>query len=227
MRGFAAVEHLDRMALRCALKSIASTPSLSRAPHERLLCGEYNGDADVVVSDAGNTYEPILRSPSGKIELNVKEGALNGVDPSHELQRAQALLQREPAPARPGSARTLFNTFSGSATLDKGVLRNDDSSFETDSLEAHGKGTLDLGTQAIDDRLGSIYKGLAGTGKETRDTEARIRQEVNDELPGKKDGAEATGVTNPRICPAVEGSGPDAVPAARAGRNAATVFLSP
>jgi AsmA protein len=186
-----------------------------------------HGDADVVVAGAGNTYDDILRSLSGEIELNVKEGALNGVDLSYEVQRVQALLQQWPAPARSGSARTLFNTFSGSANLDKGVLRNDDLSIETDYLETHGKGTLDLGTKAIDYRLlTSIYKvpsGPASAGKETRGTAsngkvadiplrltgnlgnlkirpdlealaaAKIRQEVNDRLQGKKDGLKQLG----------------------------------
>ena len=172
-----------------------------------------HGDADVIVAGTGNTYDTILRSLGGKIEFNVKEGALNGVDLSYELQSAQALLQKQVPPARSGGpARTLFNTFSGSATLDAGVLRNDDLSIETDYLKTHGKGTLDLGTRAIDYRLvASIYKlppgGAQGDGKVADipllltgnlgnlkirpDLEAlaaaRVRQEVNDRLRGKQD----------------------------------------
>jgi AsmA protein len=118
-----------------------------------------HGDANIVATGAGNTYTAILRSLSGKIDFNVKEGALNGVDLSYEVQSAQALLQQQPLPARSGPVRTLFNTFSGSANLDGGVLRNDDLDLETDYLETHGKGTLDLGTTAIDYRLvTSVYK---------------------------------------------------------------------
>ena len=171
-----------------------------------------HGDADAVLAGTGNTYEAILRSLGGKIEFNVKEGAVNGVDLSYELQSAQALLQKQLPPPRPGSARTLFNTFSGSANLDKGVLRNDDLSIETDYLRTHGKGTLDLGTKRIDYRLvASIYKlppgGAQGNGKVADipllltgnlgnlkirpDLEAlaaaRVRQEVNDRLQGKQD----------------------------------------
>ena len=137
-----------------------------------------HGDADVVVAGTGNTYDTLLRSLGGKIAFNVKEGAVNGIDLSYEVQSAQALLQKQVPPARSGPARTLFNTFSGSANLDKGVLRNDDLSIETDYLKTHGKGTLDLGTKrgasaAIDYRLvASVYKlppsGAQGTQGNTK-----------------------------------------------------------
>lgn len=171
------------------------------------------GDGNVVVSGVGNTEEAILRSLEGKIDFNVRQGAVNGLDLPYQVQRAQALLQRQVPPAHAGPERTLFNTFSGSANLHKGVLRNDDLSIETDYLRTRGQGTLDLGTKAIDYRLVlSAYKlppsgsgGPPGDAKladvplrvsgsldnlEVRpDLEAlaaaKVRQEVNDRLQGK------------------------------------------
>ncbi len=179
------------------------------------------GDADLVVTAAGNTYAQIVRSLSGKIDFNVKEGAFNGVDLSYEVQSAQALLQRQPLPTRSGPVRTLFNTFSGSANLDAGVLRNDDLSVETEYLETHGKGTLDLGTKrgAVDYRLvTSVYKrprpGVRGGDGKAADiplrltgnlgnlkirpdlealAEARLRQEVDKRLQGQGDALKQLG----------------------------------
>src|SRR6185437_14114335 len=177
------------------------------------------GDADLVVTAAGNTYDTILHSLSGKIDFNVKEGAFNGVDLSYEVQSAQALLQQQPPPARSGPVRTLFNTLSGSANLDRGVLHNDDLDLETDYLETHGKGTLDLGTKAVDYRLvTSVYKrpppGARGGDAKAADiplrltgnlgnlkirpdlealAEARLRQEVNKRLQGKGDALKQLG----------------------------------
>ena len=179
------------------------------------------GDADFVVTAAGNTYDAILRSLSGKLDFNVKEGAFNGLDLSYEVQSAQALLQQQPPPVRSGPVRTLFNTLSGSATLDGGVLRNDDLDLETDYLETHGKGTLDLGTKrgAIDYRLvTSVYKrpapGARGGDAKAADiplrltgnlgnlkirpdlealAEARLRQEVDKRLQGKGDALKQLG----------------------------------
>jgi AsmA protein len=143
----------------------------------------------------------------------VREGALNGVDLWYELRRARALVQAEAAPARTGPERTLFNTLSDSGNLDKGVLRTDDLSIETDYLRVHGKGTLDLGTQAVDYNLvATLYKlPPEGAGSELADlkaadipftvrgsldnltvrpdlkelAKARVRQEVNKKLEEK------------------------------------------
>lgn len=188
-------EHVKAVDAGALMKAMFDTTRLSG-----------HGDGNAVVSGVGNTDAAILRSLGGKIDFNVKQGAVNGLDLSYELQRAQALFQQQPLPARSGPERTLFNTFSGSANLDKGVARNDDLSIETDLLRAHGRGTLDLGTKAIDYRLTvSLYKlgdkkaadvPLLLTGslenlKIRPDLEAlaaaKVRQEVNDRLQGKQE----------------------------------------
>ena len=63
-------------------------------------------------------------------------------------------------PTRPaGEPRTAFNALSGSALVDKGVLRNDDLLVDMSYLRAKGKGTLALESQAVDYRLvAEIYK---------------------------------------------------------------------
>jgi len=173
-----------------------------------------HGDANAVVTGVGNTDADILRSLSGKIDFNVREGAFNGVDLWYELRRARALVQAQTVPVHSGPERTLFNTLAGSGNLDKGVLHNDDLSIETDYLRIHGKGTLDLGTQAVDYSLvATLYKlPPEGAGSELADlkaadipftvrgsldnltvrpdlqelAKARVRQEVNKKLEEKK-----------------------------------------
>jgi AsmA protein len=173
-----------------------------------------HGDANAVVTGVGNTDADILRSLSGKIDFNVREGAFNGVDLWYELRRARALVQAQAVPARTGPEKTLFNTLSGSGNLDKGVLHNDDLSMETDYLRIHGKGTLDLGTKAVDYNLvATLYKlPPEGAGSELADlkaadipltvrgsldnltvrpdlqelAKAKVRQEVNKKLEEKQ-----------------------------------------
>ena len=188
-------EHVKGVDAGALMKAMLDTKRLSG-----------HGDVNAIVSGAGNTDAAILRSLGGKIDFNVKQGALNGLDLSYELQRAQILLQKQLPPARSGPERTPFNSFAGSANLDKGVARNDDLSIETDLLRAHGQGTLDLGTKAIDYRLTvSLYKPgdkkaadvpllLSGNLENLKirpDLEAlaaaRVRQEVNDRLQGKQE----------------------------------------
>jgi AsmA protein len=112
-------------------------------------------DADVAVTGVGNTDDAIKRSLSGKINVDVKQGALVGVDIVFELQRVNALLKRQVPSQRAGTGppRTVFNALQTNGTLDKGVLRIDDLRIETDFLKVHGRGTLDTFTEAINYQL--------------------------------------------------------------------------
>jgi AsmA protein len=173
------------------------------------------GDADAAVTAIGNTDADMFRTLAGKVDVNVKQGAIDGIDLWYEIRRARALLKREPMPARTGPERTVFNTLTGNGVLDKGVLRNDDLRIETDYLKARGKGTLDLETKRIDYQLvAELYKlPPEGAGSELADlkaaeiplsitgtledmkvrpdiealAKARVRQEVNEKVQQKTD----------------------------------------
>jgi AsmA protein len=121
-------------------------------------------DANVAVTGVGNTDDAIIRTLGGKIDANVKQGALIGIDIAYELQRANALLKRQIPPQRTGPARTVFNTLQTSGTLDKGVLRIDELRMETDFLKVHGGGTLDTATEAINYRLVTSVNKLPANG---------------------------------------------------------------
>jgi AsmA protein len=121
-------------------------------------------DANVAVTGVGNTDEGMIRSLNGKIDANVKQGALIGIDIVYELQRVDALLKRQVPPQRTGPARTVFNTLQTNGTLDKGVLRIDDLRMETDYLKVHGRGTLDTATEAINYQLVAAVNKLPAGG---------------------------------------------------------------
>lgn len=120
-------------------------------------------DANLVVAGAGNTDEALLHSLAGKIDADVKQGALNGVDIAYELQRVNALLKKQLPPQRTGPSRTAFNALQANGTIDKGVVRLDDLRMETDLLKVRGKGTLDTSTEAINYQLVASVNPVSGT----------------------------------------------------------------
>jgi AsmA protein len=121
-------------------------------------------DGNVAVTGVGNTDDALIRSLSGKIDANVKQGALIGIDIAYELQRANALLKRQLPPQRTGPARTAFNTLQTNGTLDKGMLRIDDLRMETGFLKVRGRGTLDTVTEAINYQLVTSVNKLPASG---------------------------------------------------------------
>jgi AsmA protein len=118
------------------------------------------GDANAALTATGNTDAALFKTLSGKIDFNVKDGAVNGMDIWYEIRRAVALFKRQAVPERAaGVPKTAFEALSGSAVLTNGVLRNEDLLADLTYLKAKGKGTLALDTQAIDYRIVTeVYK---------------------------------------------------------------------
>lgn len=118
------------------------------------------GNANARLTATGNTDAAMFKSLAGKIDFDVKDGAITGLDLWYELRRALALFKRQALPARPaGEPKTAFTAMAGSAVIDQGVLRNDDLIVDMTHLRAKGKGTLALESQAVDYRLVTeIYK---------------------------------------------------------------------
>ncbi|HEY8509030.1 MAG TPA: AsmA family protein, partial [Steroidobacteraceae bacterium] len=160
------------------------------------------GNATANLTGTGNTDAAIMKSLAGKLQADVKNGAIEGLDLWYEIRRARALLRREAVPERTGPARTTFNALTASATLDKGVLRNDDLNVDAQYLRATGKGTLDLGTDAVDYRLAvRIYKlPEEGAGAEMKDLlAAEIPVTITGSLQDMKVRPDLAGMVKERV----------------------------
>jgi AsmA protein len=118
------------------------------------------GNATAKLTANGNTDAAMFKTLAGKIEFDVKNGAVTGLDLWYEIRRATALFKRQAQPTRPaGEPKTAFDAMAGSAVVDQGVLRNDDLVVDMTYLKVKGKGTLALESQAVDYRLVTeVYK---------------------------------------------------------------------
>jgi AsmA protein len=132
------------------------------------------GNANAQLTASGNTDVAMFKSLAGKIDFDIRDGAINGVDLWYEIRRALALFKQQPQPARDaGAPKTAFNALSGSAVVDNGVLRNDDLIADMTYLKVKGKGTLALESQAIDYRLTTeVYKLPASEEAQLADLKA-------------------------------------------------------
>ena len=62
-------------------------------------------DANVAVTGVGNTDDALMHSLSGKIDANVKQGAINGIVACPELQRVNSAAEARDPTAADGPAR--------------------------------------------------------------------------------------------------------------------------
>jgi AsmA protein len=132
------------------------------------------GNANAQLNATGNTDVALFKSLAGKLDFDIRDGAINGVDLWYEIRRALALFKQQSPPERaPGAPKTAFDTLSGSAIVANGILRNDDLIADMTYLKVKGKGSLALETQAIDYRLTTeVYKLPAAEEAQLADLKA-------------------------------------------------------
>jgi AsmA protein len=109
-----------------------------------------HGNAGAKLAGAGLTRDALTKNLSGHVELNLGDGAVNGIDLWYELNRAQALLKQQAAPAGSDDHRTKFDAFKMSADISGGVATTKDLNIASQYLRVTGSGTTNLVTEAID-----------------------------------------------------------------------------
>jgi AsmA protein len=140
------------------------------------------GNASTKLAGAGRTSDELIRDLSGRVEANLANGAITGVDLWFEIARAQALLKQQPAPAGSDDRRTKFDSFKMSADVAGGVATTKDLAIASQYLRVTGVGVSNLLTKAIDYHIvATILKAPPSTlGSELSQlTLAEIPVEIN------------------------------------------------
>jgi AsmA protein len=121
-------------------------------------------NAQSKLTGSGSTDKALIDSLEGPISLDISNGALEGLDVTYELERAQSLLRREVPPARSGPQRTAFTALSARSRLAHGVLTTDPLQIETSVLRVSGKGTFRLSDQAVDYQIAALVRQVPASG---------------------------------------------------------------
>ena len=95
----------------------------------------------------------------GTMKFGVDDGKIRGINITHAVQSALALLDRKAPPAKT-SEDTPFDFMRGTATITNGVMRNDDLTGDLIAMNVTGKGQINLVDETIDyDLLASVPEG--------------------------------------------------------------------
>lgn len=159
------VQNVRGIDVGAAIKAYAKSDKLS---------GRANAKA--TLSGAGETDAALMAALAGPITVDVVDGALEGMDLTYELRRAQSLFKRQGMPERTGPERTRFETLTASSRLADGVLTSDPIRMVTDVLQVGGKGTFRLKDQAVDYRLTAVVQEAPPTGADASLAELRSLQ---------------------------------------------------
>ena len=118
------------------------------------------GDVALDVTAIGNTVSAIKQSLNGSAALNVKDGALKGINLAHSLRNAKAMVTggaRETEQAAAAGEKTDFSELSASFLIREGVAHNDDLLVKSPFLRLTGAGDINI----AEGRLNYLAKATA------------------------------------------------------------------
>jgi len=144
------------------------------------------GNVDLKATARGEGADAILKTLNGKFDLNVADGAVEGIDLGYALAQAEALIGKHELSNAPNTKRTKFDALKMSADISAGIASTHDLTLSSQVLKITGQGNANLPAKTVDLAL------VADTLKTAGNTPLKIPVRVTGSL------------TDPTVKPDVE-----------------------
>jgi AsmA protein len=177
-------EHMTGIDIAALMKDYADTKKLSG-----------RGNLNVKLAASGRSGDALLRTLNGRLDTNLEDGAVEGIDIWYAIAQAQSLIQKRQLASAQNSRRTVFETFKASADVVNGVATTQDLTIDSQLLRITGQGSTNLVTQALD------YRVTATVLKAPPGADAGIAQLERASIPVKITGTFA----DPKVRPDLAG----------------------
>lgn len=140
----------NRIALQETLSGVAIGPLVKDLMGRDALEGR--GNVTVNLTAAGPTVNALKKSLDGTARIELKDGALKGINLAEALRKTRAAFGSKSARAEPAdtSERTDFSALSASFVIRDGVARNDDLDVRAPLVRVGGVGAIDIGDSRLD-----------------------------------------------------------------------------
>ncbi|MEO8718931.1 MAG: AsmA family protein, partial [Burkholderiales bacterium] len=139
----------NRVAIKEALSEVAIGPLVKDLMGRDALEGRGNVALDVTA--AGSTLSAMKKALDGTARIELKDGAVKGVNLTEALRKTRAAFGSKSAQQQPAdqSQRTDFSALSASFVIKNGVARNDDLDVRAPLVRVGGAGDIDVGNSQL------------------------------------------------------------------------------
>ncbi|MFL6563645.1 MAG: AsmA family protein [Burkholderiales bacterium] len=163
----------NRVAVKETLSNIAVGPLLREfAPQDNL---EGKGNIALDVNAAGKTVNAMKSALAGTAKVNLKDGAVKGVDIGAIINKARSALGSQQAQAADGKERTDFSELNATFVVKNGVAHNDDLDVKAPLFRVSGAGDIDVAKSAINYVVkAAVVATTKGQGGKERDDVAGL-----------------------------------------------------
>jgi AsmA protein len=143
----------NRITLKDTLTGVNIGPLLREFAQKDLLEGRGNLVLDV--TGGGATVEQLKKSLAGSAKVNLRDGAIKGINLAETVRKARSLFAGGGSAAQGASAvdpnkKTDFSELSASFTIKGGVAHNEDLDVKSPLFRIGGAGDIDIGNSRMD-----------------------------------------------------------------------------
>jgi AsmA protein len=136
------------IALKDTLTGVAIGPLLRDVAQQDKLEGKGNLSLDV--NAAGKSVSAMKKALAGTAKVDLRDGAIKGIDIGKILSKARSALGQQQAQAEASSERTDFSSMTASFNIKNGVAQNDDLDVKAPVFRITGAGKIDIGNSNLD-----------------------------------------------------------------------------
>jgi AsmA protein len=169
LKGTARVNaNTNQIAVKQALSGISIGPLLRDAAKQDLLEG--HGNVDLDLTTAGNTVSAFKQALNGTASLNLKDGAIKGVDLAGAIRSIKSKLGGQDAEQSGNTAqKTDFTELTAGFTIKNGVAHNGDLSAKSPFVRITGEGDVNIAQDSLDYVVkAAVVASTAGQGGKER-----------------------------------------------------------
>jgi AsmA protein len=138
----------NRVTVKEKLANVNIGPLLRDFAQQDRLEGRGNVSLDVVAT--GPTVEAMKKALAGSARVELKDGAIKGINIAQVLRKAKSRLSVEQSEAASQAEKTDFSEFSASFAIKNGVAHNEDLEVKSPLVRITGRGDIDIGNSRID-----------------------------------------------------------------------------
>jgi AsmA protein len=97
--------------------------------------------------------DDLKASLKGRLSFLVKDSVIKGFNLQKIIDQGKAFIKGSALPTDAKSDQTLFSEMSGTATINEGIIQNNDLIAKSSKLHVNGKGNINLNSKAVDYKL--------------------------------------------------------------------------
>ena len=169
VKGMASVDaNTNRIVVKQTLTGISIGPLLRDAIQQDLLEGR--GNVAVDVTTTGSLVSALKKALNGTARVELKDGAIKGIDIAQSLRKAKALFAGDASEEQPTAAegKTDFSELTASFVIKNGIAHNSDLSAKSPFLRLTGEGDINIPEGSLN-YLAKASVVASGAGQDGKD----------------------------------------------------------